>query len=82
MKPPEGMKIEQLPIDETDRARNEVRYKVNIRRPGRWTVSPKRGDWIRRLRCTLTHHHWQTNARRTQRVCYHCWTVDELVTQP
>lgn len=32
MKPPEGMKIELLPMDETDRVRNEVRCKVTVER--------------------------------------------------
>jgi hypothetical protein len=45
--------------------------------PDRWTLSPKRGDSLRRLRCALTGHDWRVNARATQRLCPRCWTIEE-----
>lgn len=44
----------------------------------RWTLSPRRGDMLRRIRCALTGHRWETNPRETQRMCPRCWTAEEL----
>lgn len=44
----------------------------------RWTLSPRRGDMLRRFRCALLGHDWGTNPRETQRMCPRCWTVEEL----
>lgn len=47
----------------------------------RWRISPKRGDWLRTVRCVLTGHDWTVNQHGTQQVCFRCWTVDDSLRE-
>lgn len=44
----------------------------------RWRLNPRRGDWLRTLRCLLTGHRWEMNKFETQQICYRCLTVEDL----
>jgi hypothetical protein len=43
----------------------------------RWRLGPHRWDWLRSVRCLIVGHEWTVNPRRTQAVCYRCWTVED-----